>query len=208
PHGPIAVDDIVGQLLETEEGFDKAKAEMLRECLLAAKKYGLANLPLKDKARMGLAMTLFGMTFEDGVQLYNKYIGNWGNRVISWRYDALKDGEVVASRTCCPSTRLHLEAKVSHDHLIEGDTYDMALIRLRIADEFGNTASYAQLPLRLVLTGPAELVGPTVAVAEGGCTGTLIRTTGGEGPVHLTVVGKNMEPIELDLTVTKRGEPQ
>lgn len=40
PHPPLAVDDTIGVLLETQEHFDKAKADTLRDCLLAAGRYG------------------------------------------------------------------------------------------------------------------------------------------------------------------------
>lgn len=43
---PLEVSDTIGELLETQEGFPKAKAEALKNCLLAAGKYTLEGLPL------------------------------------------------------------------------------------------------------------------------------------------------------------------
>ena len=34
PHSPMVMDDTIGCLLETQEGFDKKKADLLRDCLL------------------------------------------------------------------------------------------------------------------------------------------------------------------------------
>ena len=73
----------------------------------------------------------------------------------------------------------------------------MAAVRIRVRDEFGNLVPYAQLPIRLHLEGPAELVGPDVVTAEGGMTGTYIRTTGGKGPVKLTVSADGLEPVGI-----------
>ena len=202
PHGPMILDDTVGCLLETQEGFDQKKAELLRQCLLTIQKKGLAGMTPADLARMGYAMVKYGLKYEDAYALYGKYIGNWGGEATRWRLDAEKNGEVVASVTCCPSARLHLEATPSHTELREGDTYDMAAVRIRILDEFGNPAPYAQLPVKFTLEGPAELVGPDVAAAEGGMTGTYVKTIGEPGEVTLTVTTAQTEPVTVRFAVS------
>ena len=197
PHSPLVLNDTIGDLLETQEGFDKAKADLLKKALNSAAKYGLAGMPKADLARMGYAMLRYKMSFKEGVALYGKYVGNWGGAATVWRFDAIVGGEVAKSVTCCPSTKLHLEVTPSHTDLREGNTYDMAAVRIRVLDEFGNVAPYAQLPIRLRVEGPAKLVGPDVVVAEGGMTGTYIRTTGGAGLVHLTVSADGLEPVKV-----------
>ena len=201
-HGPLVVDDIIGCLLESQEGFDKNKAELLRTCLLAIQKKGLAKLTPADMAKMGYAMVKYGIKYEDAVALYGKYVGNWGGEATVWRFDAQKDGEVVKSVTCGPTTRLRLEVRPSHTLLHEGDTYDMAAVRIRILDEFGNIAPYAQLPVVFALEGAAELVGPKVVTAEGGMCGTYIRTVGKTGTVRLTVAAAQTEAVTVEFSVS------
>ena len=202
PHAPMVVDDTIGQLLETEEGFDKAKAELLKKSLLAVGKYGLANLPKAELLRFGYAMVRYKMSFRDGVALYGKYVGNWGGEATVWRFDGIKNGEVVASVTCCPSTDLHLEAVPSSTDLIEGDTYDMAAVRIRVLDAQGNVAPYAQLPVRLTVEGAAALVGPDVVTAEGGMCSAYLRTVGAQGNARLTVSAEGLTPVVLEFSVT------
>ena len=69
----------------------------------------------------------------------------------------------MARYTCSPSAKLHLEVTASHTDLAEGNSYDMAAVRIRILDENGNVAPYAQLPVQLSLTGDAELVAPMLS---------------------------------------------
>ena len=197
PHGPKVLDDTVGCLLETQEGFDRKKAELLRECLLAIQRKGLANLSPADMAKMGYAMVKYGMKYEDAVKLYGKYIGNWGGEATVWRLVAVKDDMVSATYTCSPGTKLHLEVIPSHTALKEGDTYDMASVRIRILDENGNVAPYAQLPVQFRLEGAAELVGPGVATAEGGMTGTYVRSIGKAGEARLTIRTEQTEDVTL-----------
>ena len=201
-HGPMLLDDTIGDLLETREGFEKPKAELLKKALLAVAKYGMSNLPKADLARFGYAMVRYKMTIQDGADLFKKYVANWGGASTRWRFDAMKNGKVVSSVTCCPSARLHLEATPSHTVLAEGATYDMAAIRIRMADEFGNTAPYAQLPVRIQVEGPAELIGPDVVTAEGGMCGTYLRTVGKTGEVKVILSTYGLEPVEVCLSVS------
>ena len=200
-HGPIAVDDFIGKLLETQEGFSGADAKLLRECLLAAAKYGLSGMPLQYKLRMAQAMLRCHLRIGDGVALYGKYVSNWGGKAIVWRFDAKRGDEVVASVTRASGCRLHLELTASRTALCEGDTYDMAAVRIRVLDEYGTLASYAQLPVRFRVSGSAELVGPELAVLEGGMGGTYLRTAGRSGAAQLTVESPQTEPVTLEFTV-------
>ena len=201
PHGPILIDDMIGELLHTEEGFSGKKEKLLRECLLAAGKYGMSNMPLSYKLKMAYCMARYKMTFKDGLDLYGKYIGNWGGEATRWRFDAVKNGEVVKSVVKTPGSKLHLEAIPSKTKLVEGDTYDMAALRLRIFDENGNESPYAQLPLSISVSGEIELVGPSVVTAEGGMCGTYIRSCGKAGRGEVTVSASNAGSVTVSFAV-------
>ena len=201
PHGPMLMDDKIGCLLEVREGYSKEKAELLRGCLNALGKYGLADMPKLEMAKMGYAMVKYGLKYPDAVALYGKYVANWGGEATVWRLDGKKDGQVVSSITCCPSAKLHLEVTPSHTTLKEGDTYDMAAVRIRVLDEYGNPAPYAQLPIRFRMEGAADLVGPNVVTAEGGMTGTYVRTNVFKGKAILTVSAHGLEPVVVEFNV-------
>lgn len=201
-HSPILIDDTIGELLKTQEGFPEQKAELLRRCLVSAGKHGLANMPAGDKARMLWCMLRYHMSMQEGVALYGKYVGNWGGEATRWRFDAVRDGTVVASQTRTPGRRLHIEARPSHTSLIEGASYDMAAVRIRLLDEWNNTASYAQLPLHFEVSGPFQLAGPDWAAAEGGMTGCYIKSIGESGRGALTISAPGMDSVKIDFEVS------
>ena len=196
-HGPILIDDTIGRLLETQEGYTGAKARIMKACLVSAGKHGLANMPLGDKLRMLYCMLRYGLRLADGVALYGKYVGNWGGEATVWRFE----GDNGAVRECRPGGKLHIEARASALTLTEGDSYDMAAVRLRILDEYGNLASYAQLPLRFETAGEIALAGPDSAAAEGGMCGTYIRTLGREGAGSLRISAPGLESVALKFEV-------
>ena len=200
-HPPFLIDDLIGQLLISEEGFSGKKAELLHDSLLSAAQHGVDKMPLKDKLRMFYAMQKYHLTYADGEELYGKYVGNWGGTVSGWRFDAMKGDKVVASVTCRPSKKLHTEVRVSHTALKEGEGYDAAAVRVRILDENNNLASYAQLPVRYEVSGDLMLIGPDVSTAEGGMTGTYVRTVGHGGAGTLTIRTEQTAPVTISFTI-------
>ena len=203
-HGPIRIDDTIGKLLETNEHFSKEKAADIRKCLLASKKYG-SNLPLRYRLLYAKMMFQYKLSYSDGVTLFGKYVSGWGSDSITWRFDAIKNGKVVKSIIKRPSTKLHLSYQVSRTSLVEGSCYDMSAIRIQVKDEYHNLASYAQLPLNLITTGPIEIVGPNTVVTEGGMTGTYIKTTGEKGDAVLTISTPDCSAITIHFTISKEA---
>ena len=208
PHGPVAIDDTIGELLKTQERFPHDKAELLRKCLISAGKHGLAGMPAADKARMAWAMARYRLTMDDGVALFGKYVGNWGGAATRWRFDARTGGETVASVTRASGGTLRMEVRVSHTALREGDTWDAAAVRIRILDEYGTPAPYAQLPVRFSLTGAAALIGPDTVTAEGGMTGTYVRTVGESGEAILRISADGLPEEEMRFSIQAQNVGQ
>ena len=77
----------------------------------------------------------------------------------------------------------------------------MAAVRIRFRGEHSCRASYAQLPVRFRLEGEAELVGPEVVTAEGGMTGTYVKTTGKRGQARLTILTAQTDPVTVRFTI-------
>ncbi|MBQ2086172.1 MAG: glycoside hydrolase family 2 protein [Oscillospiraceae bacterium] len=200
-HGPILIDDTIGDLLRSQNGYSGKLEKLLHDCLVSASVHGINDMPLRDKLKLAWIMMRYKMTYSDAAELYGKYVSNWGGDATVWRLDAVKDGKVLSSRTLTPSSELHLEVRTSSAELKEGATYDMAAVRIRILDGNGNTAHYAQLPVTFSAEGPINIVGPECSTAEGGMTGTYIRTTGAPGEGRLTISVPGLKPAELFFTV-------
>ena len=200
-HGPVKVDDLIGQLLVENEGFNKTKAKDVHDCLQILKENNAINLNKLHQGKIYLTMKKYDMTIEDFTELYGKYVGNWGGEATVWRFDGIRNGKVVSSKTKTPSANLHLDVRTNTDTLKEGDSYDMAAVRIRILDEYDNIAPYAQLPVSYEVSGDLELVGPNVSVAEGGMTGTYLKTTGKTGKGSLRIHADGMEDAVLEYTI-------
>ncbi|MBQ1787611.1 MAG: glycoside hydrolase family 2 protein, partial [Erysipelotrichaceae bacterium] len=200
-HGPLKIDDLIGELLIHNEGFDKKKARDIHDALQILKKYGTEHLPHLKGLKIAATIRKYKISDGEANRLYGKYVGNWGGEATVWRFDAIRNNEVVLSRKLCPNADLHLEVRNSSNVLKEGDTYDMAAVRIRVLDGNDNIAVYAQLPVSYEAEGVIEIVGPKTSVAEGGMTGTYVRSTGKKGKGRLTIHADGLEDVVIDYQV-------
>ena len=205
PHGPICIDDFVGDLMERNEGFSHRKSEDIKKVLAAANRYGMANLPLSAKLMAAKCMLLYGTKMEDAVDLYNRYMSNWGGNVKSYRFEAVVNGKVVKSVEKRPMTKVHLTAEASHQTLVEGASYDIAAVRIHALSEDGAVLPIYQEPIRLRTEGPIEIVGPDCVTPRGGMCGTYVRTTGetGEAVLHIETAGLAPLTVRFDVQRTR-----
>ena len=73
----------------------------------------------------------------------------------------------------------------------------MAAVRIEARDEYGNLLSFFNEPVSFEVSGPVELIGPSVISLEGGMGGTYIKTTGECGAARLVIRNAQTEPVEL-----------
>ena len=184
---PMLIDDYIGDQMKEQEGFSDRQNKIVKDALNFSAVYGMENIPAKMKLTMVEAMARFKMKFEDAYSLFGKYIGNWGGEATKFRFDAIKNGEVVKTVTKCSMSRLCLGLDVSSDELVEDGTYDVAAIRIRVTDEFGNVMPFYNRPAAVEIDGPAELLGPSMADINGGMGGIYVRSTGRSGKVLVKI---------------------
>ena len=200
---PIEIDDFIGDQLEREEDFTPRQARLVRDVLNYAARFGFAHLPPSVMAKAGLLMTRYGMRFDDAYALYGRYIGDWGVRASEFRFDAIRNGEVVATVRLGAVRSLRLEAEPSHTVLRESETYDVCALRLRMTDQNGNIVPYWEGCVDVEITGPLEILGPKRPILRGGMGGVYLRTLGRPGAAAVRLTTEQTEPVELRFRIEK-----
>ena len=201
PHGPILVDDFIGDMLETIEGYSKKQSEMIAGGLNYLAIHGYQKFPPHIIWLVIRAMVQYKMKITDFVSLYTKYIGNWGETATSYRFEAIKNGAVVKTVVKEPMRKPALEAKVSHTKLHEGSTYDVASIRIRAIDEHGNLLPFYQEPIKVEAEGPISVIGGDVLSLKGGMGGLYIKTLGEKGKAKVRLINPQCATVEVDFEI-------
>lgn len=200
-HGPICLDDFIGEQLARQENFGKKQADEIKLALNTVARQGMSHLPLKIKWIAVKMMLLHHMKPQDAVVLYNRYIGDWGGKVTTYRLEAIKDGQVVSTIRKEPVREMSLETVVSHTQLREEHSYDVAAVRIRCVDQNKNLMPYAAEPVTFDIEGPIEVIGPKVVSLSGGMTGTYIRTTGQAGEAALYIRSQRMKEVKITFKI-------
>lgn len=201
PHGPLVIDEFIGDSLRTVEGFRRGKAKAVKKVLLAAQKYGIAKLPLSAKLTAAKCMLVYGMKMSDAVDLFGKYVSDWGGTATVYRFEAIKNGLIVKTVEKSPMKAKQLKAQCSHTELAEKNTYDVAAVRFRMESEKNNLLPFNQDIITLSAEGPVEIIGPKTISLRGGMGGTYIKTTGEAGEAKLVVRAEGLESIEIEFTI-------
>ncbi len=208
PHGPVVINEFIGDSLQTLEGFSKGKAKAVKKVLLAAQKYGMTKLPLSAKLTAAKCLTVYRMKLSDAVDLFGRYVSDWGGTATVYRFEAVKNGVVVKTVEKSPMKAKRLSVQCSHTELVEKNTYDVAAVRFRMESEKGNLLPFCQDIVTLTVEGPVELIGPKAVSLRGGMGGTYVKTTGESGSAKLVITAEGLEPIEIEFAVLSAQEAQ
>ena len=201
---PILIDDYIGDQMKEGEGFTDRQNKIVKDALNFSAIYGMENMPAKMKLTMVEAMTRYKMKFDDAYRLFGKYIGNWGGQVTKFRFEGINDGEVVKTVIKSSMTKLCLKLDVSSTELIEDSTYDVASVRIKITDEYGNVMPFYNRQAVLDVQGDIEVLGPSLADINGGMGGFYVRSIGkeGKGKISITLTDTGLTS-EIGFKVSK-----
>lgn len=199
-HPPILINDRVGNLIETNEGFPRGAADELKSLLFGIKENGGAdNLPAGLKIKQSRLMKFLSLTADDINRMYTKYVGNWEEISTDYIFEAVKGNKVVATVKKQPMTQTCLRVRVDKTKLIDEDTYDVASIRIEAMDENYNRLYYCNAPVVFETEGNVEVIGPNIVSLIGGATGTYIKTIA-KGTGKLKIKALNEEyTIDFDI---------
>ncbi|MBD5436042.1 MAG: glycoside hydrolase family 2 protein [Treponema sp.] len=199
PHGPLLISDYVGNRLVDEEDIPEKVAEKVKVLLNAIAFYGEGGLSKKHWLEY-FKLLPRGFNRQKILDLYGKYVGNWGGESSTFRFDAIKDGKVVKTVLKGAVESISICAEVSSNVLREDSTWDAAEVRLSMRDQSQNVLPYFSEPVEFSVTGPIEIIGQNLGAFRGGVTGVYVRTVGKKGKASLVVKCAGLEK-KIDFAV-------
>ncbi len=205
-HGPIPIDDFVGESIYQEKNFTRRQARLVKKLLNLVSRKGLTGLPLRAYWTAAQLVLFYGMRMPQAVDLYNRYIGDWGGTATVYRFEGVKKGKVLCEQVKAPMTKVRPRFRVSSLVLTETKGYDVAAIRIQAVDEWGNVLSYFQEPVQLETEGAIALIGPALISLHGGMGGTYVKSMGvpGEGILRLKNSQWGAEELQFSVNIEKQ----
>lgn len=202
PHPPILPQDFIGDSLEVSDGLPKDVARPLKNALVAASVHGYV-MPPQHYLEIAYSFLKGRMKISQMVDFVTKYIANWGDEQVEYRFDGYKNGMCVKSVTRTAVNEQHLRVKADSDTLVEDKTYDVTRIELVCVDQNGNRLPFANNSIKVAIDGPAKIIGPEEFSLIGGGRAFWIRTTGKPGKITVNITGENVGTQTLSLNSVK-----
>ncbi|MCR5106064.1 MAG: glycoside hydrolase family 2 protein [Eubacterium sp.] len=203
-HGPILIDDYIGDAIESgEPQMGKKQVEEIKSLLNEVARVGLYGMSKTMMAKAGYVSVKYRMPMTEAVALYNKYVGDWGGKSTEYRFEAIKDGRLVKTVIIAPMTKYRLETEVDHTVLREDKTYDVAAVRIRAVDDNGNVLPFANDPVSFSTVGPVKIIGPSIVSLQGGMGGTYVKTNGKTGDAKLLITPVDGDTVSISFKICK-----
>lgn len=128
--------------------------------------------------------------------------GVWGFRWPDGEIVGYINGKPVAKKAYAGQpVATRLEAIADDDVLTLGEIYDATRVVFRVVDQVGNLTPYINESIKLDITGPGRIIGPSEPTLIGGCIGVYVRTTGQSGEIRLTGRSSRFAPAEVAIRV-------
>lgn len=202
-HPPMAMDDLIGNLLMEDEGFSKQDSDRVKKIIKAAAVHGL-NLPLRARLSMGIILMKYRLKLGDAVKLFSKYYAGWGQEQITYSFKGIMGDEEVKTVTRGKSSQKYLRIIPDKTRLIHAETYDVAMVSLQALNEHEDVMVYSSEIIQLEVMGNVEILGPVCFPLRGGQGAFYVRSGRGEGDGRVRIKSETMGEMELEFQVSRK----
>ena len=200
-HGPILIDDFIGNRLVDEEHYAPEDARALKAIICAIQKHGESLMPFRLKMK-AFWLGLRGVASKKRIsELFGKYLGSWGGSVSTYRFEAFRNGELVKTVVKVPGKTVRVSAAARRTLLVEDETYDVSAISLTARDEWGNIRPYMQEAVLVEASGAVSVIGPAALSLKGGMAAVYVKTLGKSGKGAVTITDWNGAKTKIAFTV-------
>jgi beta-galactosidase len=174
---PFIIDDLIGDLLIENEGYDKKVAKKIKTILLSYNKFGF-KLSLKAKLNAIQLMMFKKFNFTDIAALFSKYLAFQEQKPVTFKFEAYRDDQLV--NIAYKSQMVDSEIQISPDKLELNhiDSYDIARVVIKQVDQFGNVLDYGKAVVEVIANQGLEIIGPKYVSLSAGTAAIYLKTTG------------------------------
>ena len=141
------------------------------------------------------------MTIDEAAHLYEKYVGKWGLESLTYKFEAVKDQLVVATKIVGDSETSDLYISVDDEVLSESETYETTRFVVEHKDEHGNPMYYSNEVINVEVEGPVKLIGPNNLALIGGSIGFYVKTVGKTGRAKITITSNYYKKKSIGIEV-------
>ncbi|HEY9053977.1 MAG TPA: glycoside hydrolase family 2 TIM barrel-domain containing protein, partial [Rectinemataceae bacterium] len=187
PHPPVIIDDLIGERFEAEGWSEKDRKIFLR-LASRAMSLGADNLGLADKLAFALLMARKRIGFAEIEALVTRYGMAWGSSDDELSFAGILDEKEVVRKTFrsdSSATALRVVPDSDRIGFEPGGEWNAVRVLVEAVDEIGNRVPYCFQPIRIEVSGPGRVLGPSCFSLISGAAAFWIATVGEPGEIRV-----------------------
>ena len=200
-HPPVVVRDLIGERLD-DSGFSAGDRRIIRRVSARIMERGAAGLSLVDKIPFGYLMLKNRLDYAAAEAIFSEYGMAWGAKDESFELVGMVSGREAIRRRYGPDARFARLDVSSDDPCLSSCEPDATRVLFRALDQYGNLFPFASGCVRIALSGPGRLIGPSCPALVGGCVATWVFGTDTPGRIEISAQCDGHEPSGLWIDVT------
>ena len=174
PHPLVIIDDFIGEIFD-EPQFSKKEKKFIIKTLNKVRNYGWDKTTKLDYLKQGLIALKRKISYEELVQMINKYVTIGKNYPLYEIKGYINDKECVSEKLGIPSS-YSLNVFTNYQNVeLEKDKYEIIPIKVQYIDNYGNVNTYSKSILDIEISGVGELISNRYLALEGGMQTIFVK---------------------------------
>ncbi len=194
PNSPIFINDLIGDAIKDNEKFSATEAQIVKHALLCVTENGISSMPLKYKLFLLYMVTKYKLKMKDLVELYGKYMGNWGLKALEYTFEGYTNDEKVIEKKIAAGAKLNFDIKLSSDEIIDAETYDVIQLTVQAIDQNGIKIPYLFTHVNVSNGNCHEVIGTNRTMVAGQYSCYIKSNNNyGKSTINIEINGKHFE---------------
>jgi beta-galactosidase len=200
PHPPIIIPNSIGNLIDNEPNFSPSEKKIIRNVLVSMQHKNM-NLSLTSKLAFFYLMKKKHLTYNDALTLVETYLLQWNSLNSRWKIEGVVGTQVVTEVLLESFKSSSLELLCDERPLVESQTYDVKVIKIRHVDQNGQILRLSNEAVMIELDPIFELIGPKIISLRGGQGAFYVKSRHQEGDGTISVTSSSSLHSSLKLQV-------
>jgi beta-galactosidase len=195
---PIIIKDFIGNQIEKNEPFSVKDAKIIKGVLLKTLENNL-KMSLWTKIQMAYILLKYKLKYEDAVRLYTTYIGGWGDRTKTYKFEGYLNDQLVKTVYRGNDDHYKIELSKDRDFMYIEDTYDVMRLTVKLENQLNMLAYYSSAVVSINVEGNIKLIGPKVRTIQGGILSFWVKANQkGQGTVRVESEYFGIEEVAIE----------
>lgn len=197
---PFIINDLIGDLLVENEGYNQKIAKRIKNILLSYNKNGY-KLSLKAKLNALYLMVVKKFNFSGIAELFSKYLAFQERKPVVFKFEAYKNNQLVNIAYKSQMSKSEIKIIPDRTELSHIDTYDIVRVLIKQVDQFGNILDYGKTAVEVTSDEGLEIVGPSLVSLSAGTGAIYLKTTGKRSNSSVKFKLPTYPNQEIDFTI-------